>query len=77
MTKTWRGIMPIVTTPFTDSYALDEAALRPLVAFSIEAGATGLVGPANAKRVFKPSLTTSAVAGSRSSLPRPAAKCRS
>ena len=48
MTNRWRGIMPIVTTPFTDSYALDEAALRQLVAFSIEAGATGLVGPANA-----------------------------
>ena len=48
MTETWRGIMPIVVTPFTESYALDEAALRDLVAFSIEAGATGLVGPANA-----------------------------
>ncbi len=48
MTETWRGIMPIVVTPFTDSYSLDEAALRDLVAFSIEAGATGLVGPANA-----------------------------
>ena len=48
MTETWRGIMPIVVTPFTDSYALDEAALQDLVAFSIEAGATGLVGPANA-----------------------------
>ena len=48
MTNRWRGIMPIVTTPFTDSYALDEVALRRLVAFSIEAGATGLVGPANA-----------------------------
>ncbi len=48
MTETWRGIMPIVVTPFTDSYSIDEAALQELVAFSIEAGATGLVGPANA-----------------------------
>ena len=40
--------MPIVVTPFTDSYSIDEAALQELVAFSIEAGATGLVGPANA-----------------------------
>ena len=48
MTETWRGIMPIVVTPFTDGYSLDEPALRDLVAFSIEAGATGLVGPANA-----------------------------
>ena len=48
MTETWHGIMPIVVTPFTDSYSIDEAALQELVAFSIEAGATGLVGPANA-----------------------------
>lgn len=46
--ETWRGIMPIVATPFTESYALDEAGLHRLVAFCIEAGATGLVGPANA-----------------------------
>ena len=73
MTETWRGIMPIVVTPFTDSYALDEAALQDLVAFSIEAGATGLVGrpmPAN----FRPFPTRNAVAGSRSSSPRPLAE---
>ncbi len=48
MSPTWRGIMPIVLTPFTRSGALDEAALRRTVAFCLEAGATGLVGPANA-----------------------------
>ena len=44
----WRGIFPIVVTPFTASYALDEAGLRKLVRFCIDGGATGLVGPANA-----------------------------
>ena len=48
MSETWRGIMPIVATPFTRTYELDEAGLRKLVRFCIEAGATGLVGPANA-----------------------------
>ena len=46
--ETWRGILPIVVTPFTENYALDEDGLRRLVSFCIEAGATGLVGPANA-----------------------------
>ena len=48
MAESWRGIMPIVATPFTESYALDEEGLGRLVRFCIEAGATGLVGPANA-----------------------------
>ncbi len=48
MSDVWRGIMPIVATPFKRSYELDEAGLKKLVRFCIEAGATGLVGPANA-----------------------------
>lgn len=44
----WRGIFVIVCTPFTESYELDEASLRKQVRFCIEAGAHGLVGPANA-----------------------------
>jgi 4-hydroxy-tetrahydrodipicolinate synthase len=48
MSQPWRGIFPIVVTPFTDSYELDEASLRRVVRFCIEAGARGLVGPANA-----------------------------
>lgn len=48
MSKPWRGIFVIVVTPFTDSYALDEESLRRQVRFCIEAGAHGLVGPANA-----------------------------
>jgi 4-hydroxy-tetrahydrodipicolinate synthase len=48
MSKPWRGIFVIVVTPFTDSFALDEESLRREVRFCIEAGAHGLVGPANA-----------------------------
>lgn len=48
MNQTWRGIFVIVVTPFTEGYELDEASLRKEVRFCIEAGAHGLVGPANA-----------------------------
>jgi dihydrodipicolinate synthase/N-acetylneuraminate lyase len=48
MDKLWRGIFPIVVTPFTESYALDEVGLRKLVRFCLRAGVHGLVGPANA-----------------------------
>lgn len=44
----WRGIFVIVVTPFTETYELDEESLRKEVRFCIEAGAHGLVGPANA-----------------------------
>ncbi len=48
MTSLWRGIFVIVITPFTASYEIDEESLRKEVRFCIEAGAHGLVGPANA-----------------------------
>ena len=48
MSQAWRGIFPIVVTPFTEGYELDEAGLRRIVRFCLEAGARGLVGPANA-----------------------------
>jgi dihydrodipicolinate synthase/N-acetylneuraminate lyase len=48
MSKPWRGIFPIVVTPFTEGYELDEKSLRKLVHFCLQAGAHGLVGPANA-----------------------------
>jgi 4-hydroxy-tetrahydrodipicolinate synthase len=48
MSDSWRGIFPIVITPFTESGELDEASLRRVVRFCIEVGARGLVGPANA-----------------------------
>lgn len=48
MSKPWKGIFVIVVTPFTESYELDEDSLRKEVRFCIEAGAAGLVGPANA-----------------------------
>jgi 4-hydroxy-tetrahydrodipicolinate synthase len=46
--KPWRGIFVIVVTPFTPTYELDEESLRRQIRFCIEAGAHGLVGPANA-----------------------------
>ncbi|HEX5690080.1 MAG TPA: dihydrodipicolinate synthase family protein [Roseiflexaceae bacterium] len=48
MNQPWRGIFVILVTPFTETYELDEASLRKQVRFCIEAGAHGLVGPANA-----------------------------
>ncbi len=48
MTHPWRGIFVIVVTPFTERYELDEASLRRQIRFCIDAGAHGLVGPANA-----------------------------
>src|SRR5258708_30712080 len=48
MSQPWRGIFVIVVTPFTEGYELDEASLRREIRFCIEAGAHGLVGPANA-----------------------------
>lgn len=48
MSQPWRGIFVIVVTPFTASYELDEASLRRQIRFCIDAGAHGLVGPANA-----------------------------
>jgi len=44
----WRGMFVILVTPFTASYELDEASLRRVVRFCLDAGAHGLVGPANA-----------------------------
>lgn len=48
MSESWRGIWPIVVTPFTQDGALDEAGLKQVVEFCIAAGGKGLVGPANA-----------------------------
>jgi 4-hydroxy-tetrahydrodipicolinate synthase len=48
MSQPWRGIFVIVITPFDEGYELDEASLRKEVRFCVEAGAHGLVGPANA-----------------------------
>ena len=48
MSQPWRGIYVIVVTPFTESYEIDEESLRKQIRFCIEAGAHGLVGPANA-----------------------------
>ena len=46
MTQPWRGIFPIVATPYTDDYQLDEESLRREVNWLIDLGVHGLVGPA-------------------------------
>lgn len=48
MSNPWRGIFVIVVTPFNEDLTLDEESLRRQVDFCIDAGAAGLVGPANA-----------------------------
>ena len=48
MSQPWRGIFVIVVTPFNNDYSIDEESLRKEIRFCIEAGAHGLVGPANA-----------------------------
>ncbi len=48
MSTPWRGVFPIVVSPFTQNYELDEVGLRKLVHFCLRAGVHGLVGPANA-----------------------------
>jgi len=48
VSQAWRGIFAIVITPFREDGELDEASLRRVVRFCLEAGAHGLVGPANA-----------------------------
>ncbi len=40
MTRLWRGIFPIVMTPFTRTYELDDAGLRKVVRVCIDAGAS-------------------------------------
>ncbi|MCC6442635.1 MAG: dihydrodipicolinate synthase family protein [Armatimonadetes bacterium] len=52
MDRSWRGVFPIVVTPFTEGLEMDEAGLRRVAAFCIEAGAKGLVGPAIAGEFF-------------------------
>lgn len=44
----FRGVYVILPTPFDDRGNLDEAGLKRIVDFSIECGAHGVVGPANA-----------------------------
>ena len=52
MTKQWRGIFTIPSTPFSDTGALDLDSLRREVDFCIAAGAHGLVAPVNASEFW-------------------------
>jgi len=51
-TKTMRGVFPILVTPFDENSQLDEASLRNLIEFNLEAGVHGL-GVALGSEVFK------------------------
>ncbi|MDR7544883.1 MAG: dihydrodipicolinate synthase family protein [Armatimonadota bacterium] len=46
------GMFPILQTPFDDGGAIDTESLRRLVRFCLQAGAHGLVIPANASEFF-------------------------
>lgn len=48
MQERWSDIFVIVVTPFNEDLTIDEESLRREVDFCIEAGASGVVGPANA-----------------------------
>jgi dihydrodipicolinate synthase/N-acetylneuraminate lyase len=52
VTKRWRGIFAIPSTPFTDTGALDLDSLRREVEFCVAAGAHGLVAPVNASEFW-------------------------
>ena len=50
--KRFKGVYVIVITPFDDDGDIDEESLRSVVDFCIQAGAHGLVTPANASEFF-------------------------
>lgn len=52
MADQMRGVFVILCTPFNDSGALDDESLRREVRFCLEAGAHGLVTPANASEFW-------------------------
>jgi 4-hydroxy-tetrahydrodipicolinate synthase len=47
------GVFPVLATPFDEAGDLDEASLRRLVDFTIDAGADGIVGTGFAGEVWK------------------------
>ena len=48
----FRGVYVILVTPFHEDGSIDEESLRSVVDFSIDAGAHGLVSPANVSEFF-------------------------
>ncbi|MBI4506596.1 MAG: dihydrodipicolinate synthase family protein, partial [Chloroflexi bacterium] len=53
MSEPFRGVFPIMATPFDEQGRLDEESLRSLTAFLIAAGAQGLVPLGILGEVFK------------------------
>lgn len=52
MAGPWRGIFPVLLTPFRDDGTIDEESLRREVDFVIEAGAHGMVTPVNTSEFY-------------------------
>jgi dihydrodipicolinate synthase/N-acetylneuraminate lyase len=52
MAEAWRGIFPVLLTPFRENGTIDEESLRREVDFVIEAGAHGLVAPVNTSEFY-------------------------
>ena len=52
MSERWRGIFPILLTPFHEDHSLDEESLRREVDFVVAAGARGIVTPVNTSEFF-------------------------
>ncbi len=52
MDNKFRGVYVILVTPFFENGSIDEESLRSVVDFSIDAGAHGLVTPANVSEFF-------------------------
>jgi dihydrodipicolinate synthase/N-acetylneuraminate lyase len=52
MVESWRGIFPVLLTPFREDRSLDEESLRREVDFVIAAGAHGFVTPVNTSEFY-------------------------
>jgi dihydrodipicolinate synthase/N-acetylneuraminate lyase len=52
MADQWRGIFPVLLTPFRDDGTIDEESLRREVDFVVQAGAHGLVAPVNTSEFY-------------------------
>lgn len=52
MADVWRGIFPVLLTPFNEDRSLDEESLQRQVDFVIQAGAHGMVTPVNTSEFY-------------------------
>ena len=52
MAQEWRGIFPVLLTPFRENGLIDEESLRRQVDFVVEAGVHGIVTPVNTSEFY-------------------------